>query len=124
MICDFDIVKEMIRIAAGEELSITQDDMTIKGHAIRVPDQRQRPVTFAPSPGLVEDYHAPGGLGVRVDSALYAGYQIPPYTTVWLPSSSYMGEPPGSADAPATHPRRDGDQRDIDNDPAAPVSGR
>lgn len=79
MICNFDIVAEMIRIAAGEKLSIQQSDVAIDGHAIECRINAEDPVTFAPSPGLVEEYHAPGGLGVRVDSALYAGYSIPPY---------------------------------------------
>lgn len=79
MICDFDIVAEMIRIAAGEKLSLRQSDVTIEGHAIECRINAEDPVTFAPSPGLVAEYHAPGGLGVRVDSALYAGYSIPPY---------------------------------------------
>ena len=79
MICDFDIVAEMIRIAAGEKLSLQQSDVTIEGHAIESRINAEDPVTFAPSPGLVAEYHAPGGLGVRVDSALYAGYTIPPY---------------------------------------------
>jgi acetyl-CoA carboxylase biotin carboxylase subunit len=79
MICDFDIVAEMIRIAAGEKLSLQQSDVTIEGHAIECRINAEDPVTFAPSPGLVAEYHAPGGLGVRVDSALYAGYTIPPY---------------------------------------------
>jgi acetyl-CoA carboxylase biotin carboxylase subunit len=79
MICDFDIVAEMIRIAAGEKLSLQQSDVTIEGHAIECRINAEDPVTFAPSPGLVAEYHAPGGLGVRVESALYAGYTIPPY---------------------------------------------
>jgi len=79
MICDFDIVAEMIRIAAGEKLSLQQSDVTIEGHAIECRINAEDPVTFAPSPGLVAEYHAPGGFGVRVDSALYAGYTIPPY---------------------------------------------
>lgn len=79
MICNFDIVAEMIRIAAGESLSITQKDVAIEGHAIECRINAEDPVTFTPSPGLVEEYHAPGGLGVRVDSALYAGYRVQPY---------------------------------------------
>jgi acetyl-CoA carboxylase biotin carboxylase subunit len=79
MICDIDIVAEMIRIAAGEPLSIRQGDIRIEGHAIECRINAEDPVSFAPSPGLVSEFHAPGGLGVRVDSALYAGYRIPPY---------------------------------------------
>ncbi|MBO6784828.1 MAG: acetyl-CoA carboxylase biotin carboxylase subunit [Alphaproteobacteria bacterium] len=79
MICDFDIVAEMIRIAAGETLSISQDDVVLDGHAFECRINAEDPETFTPSPGLVSEYHAPGGLGVRVDSALYAGYAIPPH---------------------------------------------
>jgi acetyl-CoA carboxylase biotin carboxylase subunit len=79
MICNFDIVAEMIRIAAGERLSVRQEDVVMKGHAIECRINAEDPVTFTPSPGLVAEYHAPGGLGVRVDSALYAGYRIAPY---------------------------------------------
>jgi acetyl-CoA carboxylase biotin carboxylase subunit len=79
MICDIDIVAEMIRIAAGEEMSLRQDDIRINGHAIECRINAEDPETFTPSPGRIEEFHAPGGLGVRVDSALYAGYSIPPY---------------------------------------------
>lgn len=79
MICNFDIVAEMIRIAAGEALSVRQQDVVMEGHSIECRINAEDPVTFTPSPGLVAEYHAPGGLGVRVDSALYAGYRIPPY---------------------------------------------
>ncbi len=79
MICDVDIVAEMIRIAAGEKLSIRQEDIVLNGHAFECRINAEDPVTFTPSPGLVSEYHAPGGLGVRVDSALYAGFNIPPY---------------------------------------------
>jgi acetyl-CoA carboxylase biotin carboxylase subunit len=79
MICDVDIVAEMIRIAAGEKLSIRQEDIVLNGHAFECRINAEDPVTFTPSPGLVSEYHAPGGLGVRVDSPLYAGFNIPPY---------------------------------------------
>ena len=79
MICDIDIVAEMIRIAAGEEMSLRQEDIHINGHAIECRINAEDPVTFTPSPGKIDEFHAPGGLGVRVDSALYAGYSIPPY---------------------------------------------
>jgi acetyl-CoA carboxylase biotin carboxylase subunit len=74
-----DIVREQIRIAAGAPLGYTQKDVTFHGHAIECRINAENPVTFAPSPGRVTDYHPPGGLGVRVDSALYAGYSVPPY---------------------------------------------
>ena len=79
MVTGIDLVAEMIRIAGGERLSIEQDDVVIDGHAIECRINAENPKTFAPSPGLVTDFHAPGGLGVRLDSALYAGYTIPPF---------------------------------------------
>ncbi|WP_460275244.1 acetyl-CoA carboxylase biotin carboxylase subunit [Celeribacter sp. ULVN23_4] len=74
-----DLVREQIRVASGEKLSFSQDDLTIDGHAIEVRINAERLPNFAPCPGKVTQYHAPGGLGVRMDSALYAGYSIPPY---------------------------------------------
>jgi len=74
-----DLVREQIRIAAGLPLSFTQDEVTLEGHAIECRINAENPRTFVPSPGLVTDFHAPGGLGVRLDSAVYAGYAIPPY---------------------------------------------
>jgi acetyl-CoA carboxylase biotin carboxylase subunit len=74
-----DLVREQIRIAAGLPLSFTQEDIVFEGHAIECRINAENPRTFMPSPGLVTDFHAPGGLGVRLDSALYAGYSIPPY---------------------------------------------
>ena len=78
-ITGMDLVREQIRIAAGLPLSKTQDEVEFRGHAIEVRINAEDPRTFAPSPGLIEQYHAPGGLHVRVDSALYSGYRIPPY---------------------------------------------
>jgi acetyl-CoA carboxylase, biotin carboxylase subunit len=74
-----DLVREQIRIAAGKPLSFTQDELEFKGHAIECRINAEDPWTFAPSPGLVSSYHAAGGMNVRVDSGLYAGYRIPPY---------------------------------------------
>jgi acetyl-CoA carboxylase biotin carboxylase subunit len=79
MICGLDIVREMVRIAAGEPLGYTQDDLSFSGHAIECRINAEHPETFLPSPGKIGDYHAPGGLGVRVDSALYSGYTVPPH---------------------------------------------
>ncbi|NQV46856.1 MAG: acetyl-CoA carboxylase biotin carboxylase subunit [Rhodospirillaceae bacterium] len=79
MITGLDLVREMVRIAAGAPLGYTQDDVTFNGHAIECRINAENPVTFMPSPGTIGDYHAPGGLGVRVDSALYSGYTVPPY---------------------------------------------
>ncbi len=74
-----DLVREQIRVAAGMPLSVTQDQIRFEGHAIECRINAEDPETFAPSPGRVTDFHAPGGLHVRVDSALYDGYRIPPY---------------------------------------------
>ncbi|MEI4486390.1 acetyl-CoA carboxylase biotin carboxylase subunit [Frigidibacter sp. MR17.14] len=74
-----DLVREQIRVAAGLPMSFGQDDLTINGHAIEVRINAERLPNFAPCPGRVNVFHAPGGLGVRMDSALYAGYAIPPY---------------------------------------------
>ena len=74
-----DLVREQIRIADGKPLSVTQDEIEFKGHAIECRINAEDPFTFAPSPGLVKSYHASGGMHVRVDSGLYAGYKIPPY---------------------------------------------
>jgi acetyl-CoA carboxylase, biotin carboxylase subunit len=79
MITGLDLVREQILVAAGEKLSVTQEQVTFSGHAIECRINAEDPRTFAPAPGLVTSYHAPGGLHVRVDSALYSGYKIPPY---------------------------------------------
>ncbi|MDE1915136.1 MAG: acetyl-CoA carboxylase biotin carboxylase subunit [Sphingomonadales bacterium] len=78
-ITGMDLVREQIRIADGRPLSVKQEDIEFRGHAIECRINAEDPWTFAPSPGLVENYHASGGLHVRVDSGLYAGYRIPPY---------------------------------------------
>ncbi len=78
-ITGIDIVREQIRIAAGLPMSFGQEDISFSGHAIECRINAEDPVTFVPSPGEVTDYHAPGGLGVRVDSGLYAGYRVPPH---------------------------------------------
>ena len=74
-----DIVKEQIKIAAGEKLSFTQKDIKITGHAIECRVNAEDPVTFMPCPGLVKLFHPPGGPGIRVDSHLYSSYKVPPY---------------------------------------------
>lgn len=79
MITGIDIVQEQIRIASGAPLSYTQDDITFSGHAIECRINAEHSETFAPSPGKIIDYHPPGGLRVRVDSALYSGYKVPPH---------------------------------------------
>ena len=78
-ITGLDLVQEQIRVAAGAALAYKQSDIQFSGHAIECRINAENPMTFAPSPGKVNDVHFPGGLGVRVDSALYSGYRIPPY---------------------------------------------
>ncbi len=74
-----DLVAEQFRVAAGLPMSVTQTDISFRGHAIECRINAEDPASFAPSPGTVTDWHTPGGLGVRVDSALYSGYRVPPY---------------------------------------------
>ncbi|HEY5338971.1 MAG TPA: acetyl-CoA carboxylase biotin carboxylase subunit [Rhizomicrobium sp.] len=78
-ITGIDIVREQIRIAAGGELEMTQEDVTFSGHAIECRINAENPFNFKPSPGTITTFHPPGGLGVRFDSAMYDGYKIPPY---------------------------------------------
>jgi len=78
-ITGIDIVREQLRIAAGSPLEIDQSDIVISGHAIECRINAENPFNFQPSPGTITQFHAPGGLGVRFDSAIYAGYRIPPY---------------------------------------------
>ncbi len=79
MITGVDLVREQIRVAAGLPLSYKQSEIVFTGHAIECRINAENPDTFTPSPGKVSDFHAPGGLGVRVDSALYDGYRVPPH---------------------------------------------
>jgi acetyl-CoA carboxylase, biotin carboxylase subunit len=79
MITGVDIVREQLRIAAGEPLGYRQSDIVLRGHAIECRINAESSEDFRPSPGRISDYHAPGGLGIRVDSALYQGYQVPPF---------------------------------------------
>jgi acetyl-CoA carboxylase biotin carboxylase subunit len=78
-ITGLDLVREQIRIADGHPLTLRQQDVNFRGHAIECRINAEDPQTFAPSPGQVKSYHAPGGMNVRVDSGLYAGYRVPPY---------------------------------------------
>ncbi|MFM5057246.1 acetyl-CoA carboxylase biotin carboxylase subunit [Aeromonas caviae] len=78
MVTGVDLIKEQLRIAAGQPLSITQQDIRIRGHAIECRINAEDPATFLPSPGLIQRFHAPGGLGVRWESHIYAGYKVPP----------------------------------------------
>lgn len=79
LITGVDLVREQIRIAAGEPMTLKQSDIVIRGHAIECRVNAEDPRTFVPSPGLVTHFHAPGGPGVRVDSHLYGSYKVPPY---------------------------------------------
>jgi acetyl-CoA carboxylase biotin carboxylase subunit len=79
MITDIDLILEQIRVAAGTELAFTQADVKFHGHAIECRVNAENPVSFRPSPGRILSFHTPGGLGVRVDSAVYQGYAIPPF---------------------------------------------
>ena len=78
MITGFDLVKEQINVASGKKLSVKQKDIKIKGHSIECRINSENPLTFVPNAGSVINYHVPGGLGVRIDSALYSGYKVPP----------------------------------------------
>jgi acetyl-CoA carboxylase biotin carboxylase subunit len=77
-VTDIDLVAEQIRIAAGEKLSIKQEDVVMRGHAIECRINAEDPRTFMPSPGKITHYHAPGGAGIRMDSHIYSGYSVPP----------------------------------------------
>jgi len=79
MITGVDIVKEQIRVASGEQLAHKQEDINIRGHAMECRINAEDPNSFMPSPGTITEFHAPGGLGVRVDSHIYRGYRVPPY---------------------------------------------
>ena len=79
MVTGIDLVKEQLRLASGEPLALTQDDVQLNGHAIECRINAEDPETFMPSPGTIERFHAPGGPGVRVDSHIYNGYRVPPY---------------------------------------------
>jgi len=79
MITDIDLIFEQVRVAAGSGLTLQQSDISFRGHAIECRINAENPVSFRPSPGRILHYHPPGGLGVRIDSAVYEGYTIPPY---------------------------------------------
>ncbi|MDG2089677.1 MAG: acetyl-CoA carboxylase biotin carboxylase subunit [Gammaproteobacteria bacterium] len=79
MITGIDIVKEQLRVASGLPLSVSQDEISIKGHSIECRINAEDPVSFLPSPGKVDIFHAPGGNGIRVDSHMYSGYTVPPH---------------------------------------------
>ncbi len=79
LVTNTDLISEQIRVASGEKLSMKQEDITLKGHAIECRINAEDPKTFIPSPGKIESFHAPGGPGVRIDTHVYSGYSVPPY---------------------------------------------
>ena len=79
MVTGVDVIREQISVAAGNPLSVSQDQIQLNGHAIECRINAENPETFLPSPGLISRYHPPGGPGVRVDSHIYSGYTVPPY---------------------------------------------
>ena len=79
MVTGFDLVQTQIEISAGKPLNIQQNEVTMNGHSIECRINAEDPDNFMPSPGKITDYHPPGGLGVRIDSGIYSGYEIPPY---------------------------------------------
>jgi len=91
MLTDIDLVLEQIRVAAGGELEFTQSDVRFHGHAIECRINAENPVSFRPSPGKIVHYHPPGGPGVRIDSAVYQGYSIPPHYDSLLAKLIYQG---------------------------------
>ena len=79
MVTGIDLVKQQILVASDEKLTISQNDIKIKGHSIECRINAEHPENYIPSPGKITQYHQPGGLGVRVDSAVYQGYSVPPH---------------------------------------------
>ncbi len=97
MVTGIDLIKEQLRVAAGQPLSMTQDEVKIRGHAIECRINAEDPVTFIPSPGEIKRFHAPGGLGVRWDSHIYAGYKVPPHYDSMIGKLITYGENRGIA---------------------------
>ena len=123
-ITGIDIVREQIRIAAGAPLEIEQKDVVFSGHAIECRINAENPFTFPPSPGLITQFHTPGGLGVRFDSAIYAGYRIPPYYDSLAGKLIVHGQQPQRMlDAPAPRAGRTGGRRHRDHHPPVPGAG-
>ena len=97
MVTGVDLIKEQLRVAAGQPLSITQDEVQIRGHAIECRINAEDPVSFIPSPGEIKRFHAPGGLGIRWDSHIYAGYKVPPHYDSMIGKLITYGENRGIA---------------------------
>ena len=123
-ITDIDLVLEQIRIAAGGDLPATQDEIAIIGHAIECRVNAENPQTFRPSPGKITQFHPPGGLGVRIDSAVYQGYVIPPYYDSLVGKLIVHGKTRARMpDAAAPCAGRDGGRRHRDHPAAVPGAG-
>ena len=121
MITGIDLVLEQIRIAAGGDLPAQQDEIEISGHAIECRINAENPLTFRPSPGKILQYHPPGGLGVRIDSAVYQGYVIPPYYDfAGRQADRARQDPRRVPDAAAPGARRDGGRGHRDHAAAVP----
>ena len=121
MITDIDLILEQIRIANGAELNIAQKDVKFHGHAIECRINAENPVSFRPSPGRIVHYHPPGGMGVRIDSAVYQGYVIPPYYDSLLGKLIVHGKSRARMpDAAAPRARRIRGRRDRDHAAAVP----
>src|SRR5699024_510390 len=99
MVTGVDLVAEQLRIAAGEPLRHTQDDIVIRGHAFECRINAEHPQTFIPSPGRITQYHAPGGPGIRVDSHIYTGYAVPPHYDSLIGKLTAFGDTRDSARA-------------------------
>lgn len=97
MVTGIDLVKEQLRIAAGEPLSFTQDDIVLRGHAIECRLNAEDPVTFMPCPGTIDLFHMPGGPGVRCETHIYNGYKVPPYYDSMIGKLICHGEDRASA---------------------------
>ena len=124
MITGIDLVLEQIRVAAGGELPVAQKDVEFRGHAIECRVNAENPSTFLPSPGKITSYHPPGGLGVRVDSAVYQGYTIPPYLQLdGRQADRARQDPHRMPDAAEARARRIRGGRDRDDAAAVPQAG-
>jgi acetyl-CoA carboxylase biotin carboxylase subunit len=97
LVTGVDIVKEQLKIAAGEGLTYTQDDIRWTGHAVECRINAEDPKNFLPSPGTITQYHAPGGPGIRVDTHIYNGYTVPPYYDSMIAKLVAHGEDRASA---------------------------
>lgn len=107
MVTGIDIVKEQIRIAAGEPLHYRQEDVVLRGHAIECRLNAEHPETFLPSPGRIEEFHPPGGPGIRIDTHLYSGYVVPPYYDSMIGKLIAHGEDRATALARMAHALRE-----------------